>query len=579
MPVTNAGGANNTTTAFDVCLNSLKAALPYAEDNSFSWEAVIGLLVIQLTNTDSINKARTASHATQIQLTSERDASEGARKTEDFFPTLTLNSTFKQWRISIPARLNNKNIDELSGLAYEHSDNWRADSIQIRRRILNDDGQGNGNPTLHICYGDDLMPLRELLNVGDYLVIVKCKDSALYEAFGVRGSTDLGSGKKMYLSPKATTDSTVFSFGDINGNLDTVNRLSTGENILLYGVPGSGKSWTIEHEYCLGDVVVDRLVFHPDYTNADFIGQILPVVDAEKQVTYEFTAGPFTTIIRDAYTHPLMKYILVIEEINRGNAPAIFGEVFQLLDRLKESKTIDGVLYPACTSEYGVTHKNMAEYIYGDPRHKVRIPSNLSVIGTMNTSDQNVFTLDTAFQRRWNMRLIENSFDNVRPTLADCPILDTNVKWRRFCEVINKQITGNKAKMASSEDKRLGVYFVHESDLRYDNGDIPVDHDTIRAELNVLQKAEMEGTLTSEQDTRLRTIRTALIQNRIFPEKVIKYLWDDAFKFNPEAIFDTKDNKELDSLEAVIRMFVYQNREKDRFRIFNSTIRDLLYEP
>ena len=182
MPVTNASGASSTTNAFTVCLNSLKAALPYAEDNSFSWEAVVGLLVIQLTNTDSINKARSASHATQIQLTSERDASEGARKTEDFFPTLTLNSTFKQWRISIPARLNNKNIDELSELAYEHSDNWRADSIQIRRRILNDDGQGNGNPTLHICYGDDLMPLRELLNVGDYLVIVKCKDSALYEA-------------------------------------------------------------------------------------------------------------------------------------------------------------------------------------------------------------------------------------------------------------------------------------------------------------------------------------------------------------------------------------------------------------
>ena len=65
----------------------------------------------------------------------------------------------------------------------------------------------------------------------------------------------------------------------------------------------------------------------------------------------------------------------------------------------------------------------------------------------MNTSDQNVFTLDTAFQRRWKMRLIENSFENVRPSLANCPILDTGVTWRHFCEVINKQIVGNKAKM------------------------------------------------------------------------------------------------------------------------------------
>ena len=74
----------------------------------------------------------------------------------------------------------------------------------------------------------------------------------------------------------------------------------------------------------------------------------------------------------------------------------------------------------------------MATVIYGDGGHKVRIPSNLSVIGTMNTSDQNVFTLDTAFQRRWNMRLIENTFENVRPSLANAKILDTEVTWETF---------------------------------------------------------------------------------------------------------------------------------------------------
>ena len=83
----------------------------------------------------------------------------------------------------------------------------------------------------------------------------------------------------------------------------------------------------------------------------------------------------------------------------------------------------------------------------------------------MNTSDQNVFTLDTAFQRRWRMRLIENNFDNVRPSLADAGILDTGVTWKRFCETVNTIIIGNKAKMASAEDKRLGVYFMHESDV------------------------------------------------------------------------------------------------------------------
>lgn len=98
-------------------------------------------------------------------------------------------------------------------------------------------------------------------------------------------------------------------------------REGNGTNTLLYGVPGSGKSWTIEHEYCKPGTIVERLVFHPDYTNADFVGQILPVVDpVDKQVTYEFTPGPFTNILRAAYLNPCQKYVLIIEEINRGKS-------------------------------------------------------------------------------------------------------------------------------------------------------------------------------------------------------------------------------------------------------------------
>lgn len=349
-------------------------------------------------------------------------------------------------------------------------------------------------------------------------------------------------------------------------------RIAGGTNILLYGVPGSGKSWTIEHEYCHQDSVVERLVFHPDYTNADFIGQILPVVDTDKQVTYEFTPGPFTTIIRDAYRNPMREYILIIEEVNRGNAPAIFGEVFQLLDRTLEPKKDHEVVYPAGTSEYGITNRYMATVIYGDGGHEVRIPSNLSVIGTMNTSDQNVFTLDTAYQRRWNMRLIENTFENVRPSLANAKILDTDVTWETFCTTVNKLVVGNRAKMASAEDKRLGVYFVHESDLEFDDRAISPDND-LRGEYNVLLKAERDGNLTPEQKGRLYDIREALKKIRKFPEKVIKYLWDDAFKFNPEALFDT-DN--MESLEQVIRTFVYSTG-RDRFKIFKPTVRSTFY--
>lgn len=343
-------------------------------------------------------------------------------------------------------------------------------------------------------------------------------------------------------------------------------RLSSGENVLLYGVPGSGKSWTIEHEYCKPESVVERLVFHPDYTYSDFIGQILPAVAEDGQVSYKFTPGPFTNILRDAYNNPGKEYILIIEEINRGNAPAIFGEVFQLLDRKVEIRDIDDDGYPIGTSEYGITNMNIAEEMYGKDRktEKVRIPSNLSIIGTMNTSDQNVFTLDTAFQRRWDMRLIENNFADVDPTLADAEILDTTVTWRNFCVEINKIVVGNSARMTSAEDKRLGAYFVHLRDLKFNDamGDLKV--------YDALRKKESKGTLTDDEKTQIAIIRDAIRQNRKFPEKVIKYLWDDAFKFNREVIFEVT---EYQSLEQVIRAFMYA-QGLDRFKVFKDNVKD-----
>lgn len=347
---------------------------------------------------------------------------------------------------------------------------------------------------------------------------------------------------------------------------DFVDRMTTGCNVLLYGVPGSGKSWTIEHEYCKPGSIVERLVFHPDYTYSDFIGQILPAVAEDGQVSYKFTPGPFTNILREAYNNPGKEYILIIEEINRGNAPAIFGEVFQLLDRKVEISDFDDDGYPIGTSEYGITNMNIAEEMYGKDRktEKVRIPSNLSIIGTMNTSDQNVFTLDTAFQRRWDMRLIENDFANVNPTLADAEILDTTVTWRNFCVEINKIVVSNSAGITSAEDKRLGAYFVHLRDLKFneDMGDLK-DYDALR-------KKESKGTLTDEEKTQIAVIRNAMRQNRKFPEKVIKYLWDDTFKFNREAIFEVT---EYQSLEQVIRAFMYA-KGLDRFKVFKDNVKN-----
>lgn len=301
-------------------------------------------------------------------------------------------------------------------------------------------------------------------------------------------------------------------------DLDHCDRKKGGTNVLLYGVPGSGKSYTIQHEYCSDENRMERLVFHPDYTYSDFVGQILPTVSADDKVRYLFTPGPFTRLLWKAYHNPDIEYFLIIEEINRGNAPAIFGEVFQLLDR-----TTDDTSFPMGTSEYSITNANVAAIVYGDPEHKVRIPSNMSIVGTMNTSDQNVFTLDTAFQRRWHMRLIENSFEN--HPYANDKILDTEVTWSAFCRAINKEILDGNVRMTSSEDKRLGAYFVSKLDLWYD----PVADD-----------------VDASEQARI----VAKHHNRRFPEKVIKYLWDDAFKFSRENIFEISSYK---SLEAVIK--------------------------
>ena len=267
--------------------------------------------------------------------------------------------------------------------------------------------------------------------------------------------------------------------------------------------------------------------------------------------------------MRESYNHPTTEYILIIEEINRGNAPAIFGDVFQLLDRKVEYREVDDG-FPIGTSEYGVTNANIAKIVYGDENHKVRIPSNLSIIGTMDTSDQNVFALDTTFQRRWDMRLVENNFENVDPSLADATILDTSVTWKDFCTEINKFVVENGVGMSSAEDKRLGVYFVHPRDLKFDErmGNLA------DGEYDGLRRKESHKQLTDIEKARLAEIRDAMKQNRKFPEKVIKYLWDDAFRFNRGIIFKTTEYR---SLEQVIRAFMYSEKF-DRFKIFKQDI-------
>lgn len=299
---------------------------------------------------------------------------------------------------------------------------------------------------------------------------------------------------------------------------EDVFRVTGGENILLYGVPGAGKSHEIRQKYCDDPDRMERVVFHPDYSYSDFVGQILPGIKEDK-LKYEFTPGPFTNVMKKAWDNPGKEIYLVIEEINRGNAPAIFGELFQLLDRKTEE---NGYLPHECgESEYGVVNYDIAGKMYGNEEHEVRIPSNLWILATMNTADQNVFTLDTAFQRRWDMRHIRN--DVMAAVHAHEQIEGSEIEWGAFALVINDMVVQMGSDMVSTEDKRLGAYFV--------------------------RRSELSGCR--------------------FPEKVLKYLWDDAFKMDRDKVFQERflsldgvieeyERSSSDKLEAVLRSEVFR---------------------
>lgn len=265
------------------------------------------------------------------------------------------------------------------------------------------------------------------------------------------------------------------------------------EQIILYGVPGCGKSHKVQlmlDEWEIPEERTRRVVFSPDYCSADFLGQILPT-DVNGHVRYEFKPGPFTEILRKAYHDQSHEYALVIEEINRGNAAAIFSEVFQLLDRLKAPKG----QYCAGWSEYCVHNDILQSYVGFPDGEGIRLPPNLTLLATMNTSDQNVYTLDNAFQRRWDMRLVSNKLDE-KSDQYKSPIEGLDCSWGKFRDEVNRIIVSSSAStgLSSLEDKRLGGWFV-EAD---DSGEIPKD---------------------------------------TFAYKVLKYLWDDALKMDRPSLF------------------------------------------
>ena len=245
---------------------------------------------------------------------------------------------------------------------------------------------------------------------------------------------------------------------------------------------------------------VERVTFHPNYSFAQFVGTYKPVQDDEdeKQIKYEYVPGPFMRVYRNAKKNPNNDFLLIIEEINRANVAAVFGDVFQLLDRKNGISE-----YPVAASE------DIQKYLakYGINERKLSIPDNMYIWATMNSADQGVFPMDTAFKRRWEFEYIgiDENEDGIKD--YDVPLQKKEdgshewVKWNDLRHSINDKLT----EMKINEDKLLGPYFISEEKLKL-----------------------VEGKKEEKADEFVKS----------FKSKVLMYLFEDAVKMRPGDLFD-----------------------------------------
>lgn len=272
-------------------------------------------------------------------------------------------------------------------------------------------------------------------------------------------------------------------------------------NVIYYGSPGTGKSHRADIETNGKDV--QKVTFHPDYDYHSFVGGYKPTMDGDK-IAYKFVPQIFTKIYVNAWKNfasadETKPFYLQIEEINRGNCAEIFGDLFQLLDRNKNgfSKyevTAEEELYKYLLSAdgFGGEHDGIKD-------GKLRFPSNLKIIATMNTSDQSLFPMDSAFKRRWDWIYV--------PIDTDCKFSDFTIQldngkafeWLSFLKVINEEIF----EITKSQDKQIGNWFID---------------------------AQNSGKIITEST---------------FVNKVVFYLWNDVFKDEENTIFKSPEGKDL----------------------------------
>ena len=313
-------------------------------------------------------------------------------------------------------------------------------------------------------------------------------------------------------------------------------------NRILFGAPGTGKSFTLNHEK---DVLLaeggecERVTFHPDYSYANFVGTYKPVPckdNGDKDaITYSYVPGPFmrtyVKALQNSKTGAPKPFLLMIEEINRANVAAVFGDVFQLLDR-GDDEVSD---YPIQASED--IKKYLAGELGGNPEDysEIRIPDNMFIWATMNSADQGVFPMDTAFKRRWDFTYLgindsEAGIVGKKVTLGQGEY-SRNVEWNVLRKAINEELLTYKV----NEDKLMGPYFISKKNLPEGNEIDPV------------------------------------LFTRIFKNKVLMYLFDDAAKQKRPSLFAGCEDENKNLYSQICKefdtkgVFIFCSKISNRF--------------
>lgn len=280
---------------------------------------------------------------------------------------------------------------------------------------------------------------------------------------------------------KDSTQQKIYILLELNTNLDSdadkknedaAEKLLLPYNRILFGAPGTGKSYKLkqEQEEYFDDSHYERVTFHPAYSYAQFFGSYKPV-SVGKDISYEFVCGPFLRILLRALQNPSENYLLIIEEINRADVAAVFGDVFQLLDR-KDGR-----------SEYEIDiPEDLRRFLSEKPREgepdfsnllkdggalssgKLYLPENFYIWATMNSADQGVLPLDTAFKRRWTFEYLDID-NNAEKAQYHTPAAEGEKPafvWQEIRNIINARLAATED---IAEDRWLGSFFLKEHDF------------------------------------------------------------------------------------------------------------------